>query len=132
MTFIDDHTRCIWVYLLHRKSDVLPVITQFFQMIKTQFDVIVRALRSDNAKEYVSDALVSHLSSQGILQQLTCPYTPEQNGVAERKNRSLIGMVRCMLRGMRVPKSYWHFTVLTSTFLCNRTPSRVLQHRAPL
>ena len=54
VTFIDDHTRCTWVYLLRKKSEVLPLFTQFLQLIKTQFNRVVKCIRSDNAKEYVS------------------------------------------------------------------------------
>uniref|UniRef100_A0A2N9IL56 Integrase catalytic domain-containing protein n=1 Tax=Fagus sylvatica TaxID=28930 RepID=A0A2N9IL56_FAGSY len=70
--------------------------------------------------------------AKGILQQLSCPYTPEQNGVAERKNRHIMSIVRCLLSGMHVPKSYWHMAVLTAVYLINRTPSRVLHSMAPL
>uniref|UniRef100_A0A2N9IGT2 Integrase catalytic domain-containing protein n=1 Tax=Fagus sylvatica TaxID=28930 RepID=A0A2N9IGT2_FAGSY len=70
----------------------------------------------------------SYLNQKGILHQLTCPQTPEQNGVAERKNRHIMSIVRCLLCGMHVPKSYWHMAVLTAVYLMNRTPSRVL-HR---
>ena len=101
-------------------------------MIKTQYNTIVCHLRSDNGREYVSDEFRSELAKQGILQQLTCPYTPEQNGVAERKNRSLMSIVRCLLRGMNVPKLFWHMAVLTAAFLLNRTPSRSLQGKTPL
>ncbi|KAL5729693.1 hypothetical protein ACHQM5_002605 [Ranunculus cassubicifolius] len=131
VTFIDDHTRCTWVYLLKKKSEVLPSFTQFLRMVKTQYNV-VRGIRSDNAKEYVSDAFVSQLNKQGILQQLSNTYTPEQNGVAERKNRSLMVVVRCLLRGMNVPKNYWHMAVLTASYLLNRTPSRILHGKPPL
>uniref|UniRef100_A0A2N9HH43 Integrase catalytic domain-containing protein n=1 Tax=Fagus sylvatica TaxID=28930 RepID=A0A2N9HH43_FAGSY len=71
-------------------------------------------------------------SNKGILQQLSCPYTPEQNGVAERKNRHIMSIVRCLLSGMHVTKSYWHMAVLTAVYLINRTPSRVLHSMAPL
>uniref|UniRef100_A0A2N9FD26 Integrase catalytic domain-containing protein n=1 Tax=Fagus sylvatica TaxID=28930 RepID=A0A2N9FD26_FAGSY len=132
VTFIDDHSRCTWVYLLKKKSDVLPLFTQFLQMIKTQFNTVVRAIRSDNGGEYISDGFCSQLNQKGILQQLSCPYTPEQNGVAERKNRHIMSIVRCLLSGMHVPKSYWHMAVLTAVYLINRTPSRVLHSMAPL
>uniref|UniRef100_A0A2N9J940 Integrase catalytic domain-containing protein n=1 Tax=Fagus sylvatica TaxID=28930 RepID=A0A2N9J940_FAGSY len=132
VTFIDDHSRCTWVYLLKKKSDVLPLFTQFLQMIKTQYNTIVRAIRSDNGGEYISDAFCSQLNQKGILHQLTCPQTPEQNGVAERKNRHIMSIVRCLLCGMHVPKSYWHMAVLTAVYLMNRTPSRVLHGTAPL
>uniref|UniRef100_A0A2N9ED05 Integrase catalytic domain-containing protein n=1 Tax=Fagus sylvatica TaxID=28930 RepID=A0A2N9ED05_FAGSY len=74
----------------------------------------------------------SYLNQKGILHQLTCPQTPEQNGVAERKNRHIMSIVRCLLCGMHVPKSYWHMAVLTAVYLINRTPSRVLHGMAPL
>uniref|UniRef100_A0A2N9F1J4 non-specific serine/threonine protein kinase n=1 Tax=Fagus sylvatica TaxID=28930 RepID=A0A2N9F1J4_FAGSY len=74
----------------------------------------------------------SYLNQKGILHQLTCPQTPEQNGVAERKNRHIMSIVRCLLCGMHVPKSYWHMAVLTAVYLINRTPSRVLHSKAPL
>uniref|UniRef100_A0A2N9I305 Integrase catalytic domain-containing protein n=1 Tax=Fagus sylvatica TaxID=28930 RepID=A0A2N9I305_FAGSY len=132
VTFIDDHSRCTWVYLLKKKSDVLPLFTQFLQMIKTQYNTVVRAIRSDNGGEYISDAFCSQLNQKGILHQLTCPQTPEQNGVAERKNRHIMSIVRCLLCGMHVPKSYWHMVVLTAVYLMNGTPSRVLHGTAPL
>jgi hypothetical protein len=62
VTFINDHSRCTWVYLLKKKSDVLPLFTQFLQIIKTQYNTIVRAIRSDNGGEYISDAFCSQLT----------------------------------------------------------------------
>ena len=73
VTFIDDHSRCTWVYLLKKKSDVLPLFTQFLQMIKTQYNTVVHAIRSHNGGEYISDAFCSQLNQKGILHQLTCP-----------------------------------------------------------
>ena len=66
------------------KNEVFPLFIQFLQMVKTQYHTVVRTLRSDNGREYVSNEFCSELNKKGILQQLTCTYTPEQNGVAER------------------------------------------------
>jgi transposase InsO family protein len=132
VTFVDDHSRCTWVYLLKKKSIVLPLFTQFLQMIKTQYNTVVRAIRSDNGGEYISNAFCSQLNQKGILHQLTCPQTSEQNGVAKRKNHHIMSIVRCLLYGMHVHKSYWHMAVLTTVYLMNCTPSRVLHDTAPL
>ena len=132
VTFIDDYTRCTWVYLMKKKSEVFSLFMSFLQMIKTQFKTTVRTLRSDNGREYVSNDFRSTLSQHGLLQQFSCPYTPEQNGVAERKNRSIMTVVRCLLCGMHVPKHFWDMAVLTATYLLNRTPSRILLGKAPL
>ena len=132
VTFIDDHFRCTWVYLLKKKSDVLPLFTQFLQMIKTQYNIVVCAIRSDNGGEYISDAFCFQLNQKSILHQLICPKTPEQIGVAECKNRHIMSIVCCLICGMHVPKSYWHMFVLTAVYLMNHTPSRVLHGTAPL
>ncbi|GFY96881.1 dihydroxyacetone kinase [Actinidia rufa] len=132
VTFIDDYTRCTWVYLMRHKSEVFSHFTHFLQMIKTQYNTVVRNIRSDNGREYITNEFHVELNKCGILQQLTCPYTPEQNGVAERKNRHIMLVVRCLLRGIGVPKYFWHMAVLTATYLINRMPSRVIQGKAPL
>ena len=92
-------------------------------MIKTQYNIVVHAIHSNNGGEYISDTFCSQLNQKGILHQLTCPQTPEQNGVAKRKNRHIMFIVRCLLCGMHVPKSYWYMAVLTTVYLMNRTPS---------
>ncbi|XP_059627559.1 uncharacterized protein LOC132270389 [Cornus florida] len=104
----------------------------FLQMIKTRYNIVVRNIRSDNGREYVSNEFWSELNKKGILHQLTCPYTLEQNGVAERKNCHLMSVVRCLLSGMHVPKFYWHMAILIAVFLINRTPSRVLGGKVAL
>ncbi|GFS43548.1 hypothetical protein Acr_00g0085710 [Actinidia rufa] len=76
--------------------------------------------------ENVSNDFRSALSQHGLLQQFSYPYTPEQNGVAKHKNRSIMTVVRCLLCGMHVPKRFWDMAVLTATYLLNRTPSRIL------
>ena len=68
----------------------------FHNRIKTQFSQKIRILRSDNAKEYISSSFTSYLSHKGIIHQTLCAHTPQQNGVAKRKNRHLLDVVRCL------------------------------------
>ena len=106
VTFIDDYTRCTWVYLMPKKSEVFFHFTHFLQMIKTQYNTVVHNMWFDNGREYITNEFHAELNKSGILQQLTCPYTPEQNGVVERKNHHIMSMVLCLLRGMGVPKFF--------------------------
>ena len=71
------------------------------------------------------------LNTHRIIHQTTCPYTPEQNGVSERKNRHLLDMARCILFSAHMPKYLWGDAVITSAHLINRLPSRVLQGKVP-
>ena len=72
------------------RSELFSIFETFCAEIKTQFDVQVKILRSDNAPEYFSDSFTKFMSSQGILHQSSCAYNPQQNGVVEQKNRHLI------------------------------------------
>ena len=86
VTFIDDHTRVCWIYLLAKKSDVPRSFKDFFHMIEAQFNTKICILQSDNGTEYLNEALGVLLKEKGILHQVTCQETPQQNGIAERKN----------------------------------------------
>ena len=81
VTFIDDYSQCTWLFSIFQK---------FHIEIRTQFNTYIRILRSENAKEYFSMPFSSFMSSHEILHQSSCAYIPQQNGVAERKNRHLV------------------------------------------
>src|SRR6266498_4637233 len=89
VTFIDCYSRMTWLYLMKHKSEVLKCFKDFCAYIKNQFNAHVQTLRTDNGTEYVNNEFRSYLSVEGILHQTSCPGTPPQNGVAERKNRHL-------------------------------------------
>jgi transposase InsO family protein len=119
VTFIDDCTRVTWVFLLKNKSDVCYVFPNFFYMIKNQFGVNIKRLRSDNGKEYFNHVLTSFCNKEGVVHESSCVKTPQQNGIAERKNRHLLDQTRALLFHQNVPKSFWGEAVLTSTYLIN-------------
>jgi hypothetical protein len=74
----------------------------------------------------------NYLSSFGIIHQTTCPGTSEQNGLVERKNRHLLDVTGNLMSAMNVPKYLWSEAIMTSTYLINRMPSRVLEHKTPM
>ncbi|KAG8499488.1 hypothetical protein CXB51_005964 [Gossypium anomalum] len=124
ITFIDDHTRVCWIYLLKEKSEVSRVFQNFHLMIRTQFNSNIHTLRTDNGREYFHSVLSPYLSEQGIIHQSSCPDTPQQNGVSERKNRHLVAVARALMFTMGVPKYLWGEVVLTACYLINRLPSK--------
>ena len=86
-----------WIYFLKNKSEVLDRFSIFYAMIQTQFQKNIQIFRSDNGGEFVNTHMKLFLQSKGIIHQTTCPHTPEQNGVTERKNRILLEMIRALL-----------------------------------
>ncbi|CAJ2659174.1 unnamed protein product [Trifolium pratense] len=101
-------------------------------MIETQFNTCIKVIRSDNGGEYFKKELTEFLNSKGILHQTTCPYSPQQNGVAERKNRHILEVTRSLLIDGNVPCHLWGEAVNSAVYLINRTPSSVHNFRRPL
>ena len=89
VTFIDDYSRCCAVYFLKNKSEVFDKFKEYEALVTNESNLHIGAVRTDNGGEYVSEEFESYLKSRGIHHQLTVPRSPEQNGVAERMNRSL-------------------------------------------
>jgi transposase InsO family protein len=106
ITFIDDYTRYGHVYLISHKSKALVCFKKFIIFVENQLYRKVKALRMDRGREYLSDEFKQMCDEKGILRQLTIPYTPQQNGVAERRNRTLLEMVRSMMVQANLPITF--------------------------
>lgn len=131
LTFMDDKTRYIFVYFLRHKSEVFEKFKEFKAMAERQTGEKLKILRSDNGTEFVNNIFDEYLKANGILRQLTVPYTPQQNGAAERLNRTLLEMARCMLLGAGLEQSLWGEAVSTSAYLRNRSPTKALDSVTP-
>ena len=131
VTFIDDYSRCTWLFLMKTRAELFSIFQKFYAEILTQFNISIRVLRSDNAREYFSAPFTLFMSQHGILHQSSCAHTPQQNGVAERKNRHLIETARTLLLHSHVPFRFWGDAVLTACYLINRMPSSVLHAQIP-
>ena len=92
-----------WVYFLKNKSEVYDVFINFYNMICTQFAAQPQILRSDNGGEYINLDMKQFISDHGLIHQTTCPDTPQQNGVAERKNRTLLEITTTIMLESHVP-----------------------------
>jgi len=126
ITFTDDYTRKVWVFMMKKKSETLGVFQRFKQMVETETGLKLKCLRSDNGGEFTSWKMKDYLSKEGIKHELTVPYSPEQNGVAERLNRTLLEMARAMIYGSGVDKNLWGEAIVTASYLKNRWPSSSL------
>lgn len=131
VTFIDEKSKYTWLTLIPTKDRVLDAFRNFQTYVINQYHAKIKVFRSDNGGEYISNAFKQHLSGSGILHQTSCPYTPQQNGVAERKNRHLMEVARSLMFQANVPKRFWSDAVVTACYLINRTPTLVLQGKSP-
>ncbi|KAG7556884.1 Ribonuclease H-like superfamily [Arabidopsis suecica] len=131
VTFIDEKSKYTWLTLLPSKDRVLEAFTNFQNYVTNHYNAKIKIFRSDNGGEYTSHAFKQHLAKHGIIHQTSCPYTPQQNGVAERKNRHLMEVARSMMFHTNVPKRFWSDAVVLACYLINRIPTKILQDSSP-
>lgn len=114
------------------KGDVCTLFKQFHSMVATQYKTPIQVLHTDNGGEFVNHEMKQFLQLHGIVHQTMCAYSPQQNGVAERKNRQLLEMVRATLFDAYMPPQYWGESLSAASYLINRIPSRTLDFQTPL
>jgi len=136
ITFIDDFLRYGHVYLLHEKSQSVNALEVYINEVERQLDRKVKIVRSDRVGEYYGrydesgqhpSPFAKFLEKRGICAQYTMSGTPQQNGVSERRNQTLMDMVRSMLSNSCLPVSLWMYALKTVMYLLNRVPSKVVQ-----
>ena len=128
----DDFSRFSWLFLLKQKTEVTSTIKNLINTIENQFSERVKGLRTDNAKDFLNRELREFLASKGIIHETSCPYTPQQNGLAERKIGDIVDKGRTLLIQANAPVNMWGFAVMTAIHLINRLPSRTLDYKSPI
>ena len=123
ISFIDDFSRKTWVYFLQEKSEAFTAFQMFKALVEREADSQIKILRTDRGGEFNSQEFGSFCKNHGIRKQLTAAYTPQQNGVCERKNRTILNMVRSLLQRSGLPKSFWPEAVVWSVYILNRSPT---------
>ena len=106
ITFTDDYSRFGYVYLMKQKSESFEKFKEFKAEVENQLGKCIKTIRSDRYGEYLLEDFKDYLIENGIISQLIAPGTPQQNGVAERRNMTLLDMVRSMLSYSTLPISF--------------------------
>lgn len=141
ITFIDDHTSHVWVYYMKKKSEAITL----FERWKTHAEAALQErlgnvifspnylsfFRSDGGGEYTSKEFEAKLSALGVVHQTTAPDTPEQNGVAERMNQTLVNTATTMLADSKLPQSFWADAMDCAAHMINRRPSSSIGGKTP-
>ena len=141
LTFTDDHTRYSTVYFIKSKSETISKFKEYVHSVEKQFGEKIKTLntlerndvkivRSDNGGEYKSSGFAEFCASKGIFHEFTNPYSPEQNGIAERLNRTIMEAARSMLYKANLPLQFWAEACSVAVYLHNRSPIVALAHRS--
>ncbi|TYK16527.1 hypothetical protein E5676_scaffold21G003420 [Cucumis melo var. makuwa] len=124
--FIDDYSKRCWVYPIKKKTDVYSVFKVFKVQVELQYGKKIKCLRTDNGGEYIRNEFVEFCNQEGIKRQFTAAYTPQQNGVAQRMNRTLLERTRAMLGAVGLKKAFWAKAVNTGYRLWDPTVHKVI------
>lgn len=123
LLFVDDFSRMCFVFFLKSKHETFKHFKDFKQLVENQTNRKIKILRSDNGGEFCSAEMENYLKCCGIIHQKTNSYTPEQNGLCERYNRSIVEKARCLLFDADFDKQLWAEAVNTAVYLKNRSPA---------
>jgi len=124
VTFTDDFSRYGYIYLMKHKSETFSMFKAYQNEVQNQLDKRIKILRSDRGGEYLSQEFCDHLRDCGIISQLSPPRTPQHNGVSERRNRTLLDMVRSMMSRATLPISFWGYALETAAKVLNLIPTK--------
>ena len=124
ITFTDDYSRFVYVYLMKRKSEAFEKFKEFRAEVENQLGKCIKAIWSDHGGKCHLRDFKDYLTKNGIISQLTAPGIPQQNGVAERRNRTLLDLVRFMLSYSTLPICFWGYVLNTAMHLLNLVPTK--------
>jgi transposase InsO family protein len=120
LVIVDDFSRFTWVFFLQDKSETQGTLKRFLRRAQNEFELKVKKIRSDSGSEFKNLQVEEYLEEEGIKREFSAPYTPQQNGVVERKNMTLIDMARTMFGEFNTPKRFWLEAMNTACHAINR------------
>ena len=123
MSVIDDFSRKMRVFILKEKSEAFSMFKEWCIIVEREKGCVVKCLRTDNGLEFLSKEFEKFCHEKGIKRHRTVPLNPQQNGVAERANRTIMERVRSMLLAFGMEKKFWTEAVSTAVKLINKCPS---------
>lgn len=130
MCFVDHFSRFAWIYLLKAKSEIYNAFIHFKNLAENQFNTKIKVVQSDWVGEFRN--LCKLFTDLGIMHRVSCPHTPEQNRLAERKHRHIVEMGLSLLSYSCLPLKFWDDVFATAVYIINRTPTKTIAFKTPL
>jgi transposase InsO family protein len=130
LVIVDDYSRFTWVFFLQEKSQTQETLKRFLRQAQNEFGLMMKKIRSDNGTKFRNSQIESFLEEEGIKHEFSSPYTPQQNGVVERKNRTLLDMARTMLDEYTTPDRFLprRLTPLATPSTCSIFTESIRRH----
>lgn len=128
---VDDFSHIMWAYLLKEKSEAFSAFKKFRALVETGTERKIKVFRTDRGGEFGSNDFKTYCEEAGIVRHYTAPYTPQQNGVIEHRNRTVMEMARSLLKGMKLPAMLWGEAVRHAVYVLNRLLTRALTGMTP-
>ena len=127
ITFIDDFSRFTYVYLMRNKDESFDMFKRYKTEVEKQKDRKIKILQNDRGSEYFPNDFSTFCEEYGIIHQSSAPYTPQHNGLTERKNWTLVNMVNVMILSIELSFNLWGEALLTACYVHNRVPSKKIK-----
>ncbi|KAK1628491.1 hypothetical protein QYE76_002806, partial [Lolium multiflorum] len=131
LVIVDDYSRYSWVFLLKSKDETHREFITFAKKAQRMYESEIKAIRTDNGTKFKNYTMQEFVDDEGIKHEFSAPYTPQQNGVVERKNRTIIEMARTMLSEFNSPHNFWGEAISTAVHYSNRLFLRPLHNKTP-
>lgn len=131
LLLVDYHSRYMWLTLLASKDEAEAAIMRFKASAELRSRCKLRTLRTDRGGEFTSKDFNAYCAENGIQLHLSAPYSPQQNGVVEQRNQTVVGMARSMLKARGVPSKFWGEAMTTAVYLLNRSYTRSVDNKTP-
>ncbi|GJR85608.1 ribonuclease H-like domain, reverse transcriptase, RNA-dependent DNA polymerase [Tanacetum coccineum] len=128
---VDDYSRYMWVYFLSTKDQAFDTFKEYKKTIENELRTTLKMLRTDRGGEFTSNEFTQYCKENGIARQLTAPYSPQQNGVVERRNRTIMSTTRCMMKATNMPQNFWAEAVRHAIYILNSVPTKALEDITP-
>jgi transposase InsO family protein len=131
LVILDDCSHFAWTFPLKFKSDMFSTLANFFSFVSTQFSRTIKSVQCDSGREFDNSTAHAFFLTHGVTLCMSCPYTSQQNGKAERILQTLNNITWSLLFQASLPLSYWVEALHTATYLLNRRPSKTLAQQTP-
>ncbi|WVZ95085.1 LOW QUALITY PROTEIN: hypothetical protein U9M48_040890 [Paspalum notatum var. saurae] len=131
LLLVDDSSCFMWLWLLTAKDQAAEAIKEIKARAEMETGKKLKALRTDRGGEFNSEEFAHYCAGEGVGHHLTAPYSPQQNGIIERRNQTVVGMARSMLKAKGMPAAFWGEAVSTTVYILNRSPTKSLENKTP-